>query len=397
KNEEFTIQLDYVTPLGSDEGTLLEYGAKNIMRKAESDFAYFTAQGTDGAFEQVDDIALSNEFSYDQNVTAGYFTFMRNFLKDYTFKGGLRYEYTNIQADFRNAELDTDIPSYGLFVPSMNLSRKLENGNMIKAAYNRRVQRPFLNFLNPNINAANPQQISQGNPLLDPELTDNYEMSYSTYIGNSSINFTSYLRNTTGSIQPVRTVLDDDIIFTTFENIGRERAYGLSIFSNINLSNRFNLSGSIDGYFAQLDNGLADPLFAASNSGFVLSGRARASYLLGNDWQLEAFGFARGRQVQLQGSAGGLAIYNLNLNKQFAEKRGSIGFGIENFLMREFTMRNELVTPTIVQQSTVGIQNMSFKINFNYRIGRLSTDSKKKTRGVTNDDIKDSGTDNSMN
>jgi outer membrane cobalamin receptor len=398
RNEEFTIQLDYVNPIGNSNGMLLEYGAKNILRRAESDFAYFRAEGPDGEFEIIDDIDLSNEFSYNQNVTAGYFSFMSNFLNDYTFKGGLRYEYTNINADFRNAEIEADIPSYGLLVPSMNLSRSLENGNMIKAAYNRRVQRPFLNFLNPNINAANPQQISQGNPLLDPELTDNYEMSYSTYVLGSSLNFTGYFRNTTGSIQPVRTVMDDDVIFTTFENIGREKAYGLSIFTNINISNKFTLSGSIDGYFAKLDNGLTDPFYAASNSGFVLSGRARASYQLENNWQLEAFGFARGRQVQLQGSAGGMAIYNLNINKQFNDQRGSIGFGIENFLTREFTMRNELITPTIMQQSTVGLQNMSFRINFNYRIGKLSTDSRKKQRGVSNDDIKGSGdSDNSLN
>jgi outer membrane receptor protein involved in Fe transport len=398
RNEEFTVQLDYVNPIGSSNGMLLEYGAKNILRRAESDFAYFRAEGPDGEFEIIDDINLSNEFNYNQNVTAGYFTFMSNFLNDYTFKGGLRYEYTNINADFRNTEIEADIPSYGIFVPSMNLSRKLDNGNMIKAAYNRRVQRPFLNFLNPNINAANPQQISQGNPFLDPELTDNYEMSYSTYVLGSSLNFTGYFRNTTGSIQPVRTVMDDDVIFTTFENIGREKAYGLSMFTNINISNKFTLSGSIDGYFANLDNGLTDPIYAASNSGFVLSGRARASYQLENNWQLEAFGFARGRQVQLQGSAGGLAIYNLNINKQFNDKKGAIGFGIENFLTREFTMRNELITPTIRQQSTRGIQNMSFRINFNYRIGKLSTDTKKKQRGVSNDDIKGGGdNDNSMN
>jgi outer membrane receptor protein involved in Fe transport len=394
RNQEFTVQLDYVTPIGEGKNQILEYGAKNILRRAESDFSYYNAEGSQGEFELVEDATFSNEFSYDQNVTAGYLSYMTNFLTDYTLKAGLRYEYTSINADFKTSDTETNIPSYGLFVPSVNLSRKMDNGNMLKAAYNRRVQRPFLNFLNPNINAANPQQIMQGNPLLDPELTDNYELSYSTYTKAMTINFTTYFRNTTGSIQPVRTVLNDDVIFTTYENIGSEKAYGLSIFTNINLSGRFSLNGSIDGYFANLDNGLNDPLYAASNSGFVLSGRARASYLLANNWQLEAFGFARGRQVQLQGSAGGLAIYNLNLNKQFNEKKGSIGFGIENFLTKEFTMRNELITPTIMQQSTVGLRNMSFRINFNYRIGKLSIDgAKKKQRGVTNDDIKSSGSD----
>jgi outer membrane receptor protein involved in Fe transport len=392
RNQEFTVQLDYVTPLGSNKNQILEYGAKNILRRAQSDFAYFVAEGLDGDFVEVDNVTLSNEFNYDQNVTAGYASYTTSFLKNYSLKAGLRYEYTNINADFKTAEVETNIPSYGLFVPSLNLSRKMSNGNMIKAAYNRRVQRPFLNFLNPNINAANPQQISQGNPLLDPELTDNYELSYSTFTKGMTLNFTTYFRNTTGSIQPVRTVLEDDVIFTTFENIGYEKAYGLSIFSNINLSGKFSLNGSIDTYYANLDNGLEDPLYAASNQGFVVSGRLFANYSLPKNWQLQAFGFARGRQVQLQGFGGGFGMYSLNINKQFNERKGSIGFGAENFFTSVFTIKNELQTPTIMQQSTIGMRNMNFKINFNYRIGKLSMEpSRRKKRGVTNDDLKEGG------
>ncbi|MFD2201792.1 TonB-dependent receptor domain-containing protein [Shivajiella indica] len=395
RNQEFTVQLDYVLPIGSGKDKILEYGAKNILRRAQSDFSYFEAEGADGEFVEVDNPTLSNEFNYDQNVTAAYTSYTTNFLKNYSLKAGLRYEYTSINADFKTAESETEIPSYGLFVPSLNLSRKLANGNMLKAAYNRRVQRPFLNFLNPNVNAANPQQISQGNPLLDPELTDNYELAYSTFTKGMTLNFTTYFRNTTGSIQPVRTVLEDDIIFTTYENIGYEKAYGVSIFSNINLSGKFSLNGSIDTYYARLNNGLEDPLYAASNEGFVVSGRLFANYSLPKNWQLQAFGFARGRQVQLQGFGGGFGMYSLNINKQFNERRGSIGFGAENFFTSVFTIKNELQTPTIMQQSTIGMRNMNFKINFNYRIGKLSMEpSRRKKRGVTNDDIKEGGDSN---
>ncbi|AFL82733.1 outer membrane receptor protein [Belliella baltica DSM 15883] len=391
-NEEFTVQLDYVTPVGNSGTQILEYGAKNILRKAISDFAYFTAEGSEGEFQQVDDIAFSNEFNYDQNVSAAYASYTLGFLENYTVKGGLRYEYTNINADFKNSDLPADIPSYGVFVPSFNIGRKLANGNMLKAAYNRRIQRPSLQFLNPNINQANPQQQSQGNPLLDPELTDNYELAYSTFIGGSSLNFTSYFRNTTGSIQPVRTISDNDVIFTSFENIGSEKAIGFSVFSNINISGKFSLNGSIDTYYAMLTNGLDDPMFAASNEGYVVSGRLFGNYTLPKNWQLQAFTFARGRAVQLQGSAGGFGVYGMSINKQFNEKRGSVGFGMDNFFTKEFRIKNELITPTIMQQSTVGMRNMNFKINFSYRIGKLSVEgSRRKKRGVTNDDMKEGG------
>jgi outer membrane receptor protein involved in Fe transport len=381
--------------MGGNGNQILEYGAKNIIRKAFSDFAYFQADGPDGEYEVNTNPSLSNEFSYDQNVTAGYLSYTFTFLKNYTFKPGVRYEYTTINADFKT-ELTAEIPSYGTLVPSMNLSRKLANGNLIKAAYNRRISRPSLRFLNPNIEASNPLQISQGNPLLDPELTDNYELGYSTFIKGTTLNFTGFFRNTTGSIQSVRNVLAGGIISTTYENIGQEQAVGLSMFANVNINNKFSLNGGIDTYYAMLDNNLTDPKFAASNEGFVVSGRLMGNYTLPKNWQAQLFTFARGNQVQLQGTSGGFAAYGLNLNKQFKEKRGSVGFGAENFLAKEFIIRNETITPTIVQNSTNAIRNLNFKVNFSYRIGKLSMDQggPRRKKAVNNDDLKGGGDEN---
>ncbi|WP_026969006.1 TonB-dependent receptor domain-containing protein [Algoriphagus terrigena] len=392
KNEEFTVQLDYVTPLDEKGNKILEYGAKNILRKAYSDYSNYLSEGPDGEFIELEDARASNDFIYDQNVTAGYVSYTTPFLKNYTLKAGVRYEYTNINADFKT-EFEVDIPSYGTFVPSLNASRKLANGNLIKAAYNRRIQRPSLMFLNPNIDAVgNQEQITQGNPELDPEMTDNYELGYSTFIKSTTLNFTGFYRNTTGSIQPIRTVQADNRIFTTYENIGQEQAVGTNIFFNINISNKLSLSGGGDLYYAMLDNGLSDPQYAAKNDGFVVSGRLFGNYTLPKDWQVQVFSFARGRQVQLQGSSGGFAMYGLNFNKQFDEKRGSIGFGAENFLMKEFTVKNEIITPTIMQNSTNTMRNMNFKVNFSYRIGKMSMDQRPKRRkSINNDDMKEGG------
>lgn len=389
-NQEFTLQLDYVTPIGSGENQILEYGAKNILRKANSDYAYFIADGSQGQYEQLDDVQLSNEFNYEQNVASGYISYTLGFLKDYTLKTGLRYEYTTIAADFKS-EQTAEIPAYGTLVPSLNLSRKMANGNMIKAAYNRRIQRPSLQFLNPNIQAANPLQISQGNPLLNPEFTDNYELAYNTYYKEASFNISTFFRNTSGSIQSVRTVQDDGVIYTTYQNIGSEKAYGLSLFTNINISNKFSLNGGVDSYYAVLDNNVDDPLYQASNQGMVFSGRLFGNYNITPVWVVQAFGFARGRSVQLQGSQGGFGVYGLSLNKEFKEKRGSIGFGAENFLTSEFRMNSELNSPTITQRSTNAMRNMNFKINFSYRIGKMSVGSPRKKRSIENQDLKEEG------
>lgn len=392
-NQEMTIQADYQTPIGKNQ--MLELGGKEILRNVSSDYQFFIASGENGEYVPVENSELSNVFNYDQNVMAGYVAYTLN-LDKYSIKPGVRYEYTTIEANFQEEE-EVEIPSYGILVPSVNLSRKLKNGNMIKAAYNRRIQRPSLQFLNPSLQAANPLNITQGNPDLEPEYTNNFELSYSTFFKGTSLNFSSFMRNTNGSIQPVRTLLGQDTILTTYQNIGSEDAYGLSLFANVNISNKFSLNGGTDVYYAVLNNNVNNPLYQADNEGWVLSGRLFGNYNITDSWGLQFFGFFRGRQVQLQGYQTGFGIYSLSVKKDFNEKKGSIGFGAENFFTPEFKMRSEVNSPLITQHSVNSMRNMNFKINFSYRIGKLNVDPRPRRRkSIQNNDLKDGGN-NQMN
>src|SRR5690606_6726627 len=132
-NEEYAIQTDFQTPIGDKQ--LLEIGGKQTIRKALSNYQYFNAIGT-GPYIFDTNTNLSNAFNYRQDISAGYLAYTLN-LSKYSFKAGGRYEYTTINAFFQD-EVGITIPSYGVFVPSVNIGRKLKNNNMIKAAFNRR-------------------------------------------------------------------------------------------------------------------------------------------------------------------------------------------------------------------------------------------------------------------
>lgn len=382
-NREFTLQLDYVEPIG--DKIILETGAKNITRNVTSDFQYLVRE-EGGDFVTSDRDQLNNDFEYEQNVAAGYLSGKFELGGGFSAVAGGRYEYTTITASFSGEE-KLEIPDYGVFVPSINLAKKVGEMNTVKIAYNRRIQRPSLRFLNPNINASNPLDISQGNPSLEPEFTDNFEASYSTFKKGTSINISAFMRNTTGSIQPVRETRGQDTVYTTFQNIGEEDAYGISLFANTKIG-KLTLSGGFDSYYAVLNNNIDDELYNASNEGFVISGRMFGSYELTDQWALQFFGFARGRQIQLQGYQTGFYVYSLSVNRSFKDKRGSIGFGAENFLNSGMKMTSEVNTPLVDQYNTNLMRNLSFKVNFSYRIGKLTTGSQRRQRRVENNDLK---------
>ena len=394
-NQEITLQADYQTPISSNQ--LVEIGGKNIMRRVSSDYKSFLGLGSDGEFIESQNAKASNIFNYNQNVTAGYISYTVSLPKSYSLKAGTRYEFTQIDANFENtAETVAEIPSYGVMVPSINLSKRLKNGNTLKAAYNRRIQRPSIQFLNPNIQAGNRLNITIGNPNLNPEFTNNYELTYSTFVKGTSLNFSTFVRNTTGSIQSIREVIvvdGNDIIKTTYDNIGQEDAYGGSIFSNVNIGSKVSLNGGADFYYAVLNNHLEDPLYSASNEGWVASGRLMGSYNMAKGWGFQFFGFYRGRQVQLQGLQGGFGTYSLGLKKDFANKKGNIGFGVENFLNPVLRIKSNIESVTISQSSINERQNLSFRVNLSYRFGKMSFDNapRKKRKSVSNDDLKDGG------
>jgi outer membrane receptor protein involved in Fe transport len=384
-NQETTLQADYQTPVGKTQ--IIEFGGKGIFRKVNSVFRQIGSNGS---------------LDYDQNIAASYFSYTLTTKKKYSLKVGGRYEFTNIDA-IQTAESgvaqNIDIPDYGTFVPSINISKSLKGGTTLKLAYNRRIQRPSLQFLNPNRNASNPSNVTEGNPTLAPEFTNNYEFTLNTFFKNTFLTTALFVRNTTGGIESVRTSTTDaqgkPIILTNYLNIGNQDAYGINLFGNVNISNKFQIGGGTDIFYTILKNNNPNPLYTAQNEGWVASFRMFGSYNIAKGWGLQMFSFYRGNQVQLQGNQGGFGIYSLSVKKDFLNKKGSIGFGAENFFTPNgFIIRNNIDSPTITQNSVTTLRNMNFKINFSYRIGKMTfTDTKKKKKSVNNDDLKDGGGD----
>jgi hypothetical protein len=230
--------------------------------------------------------------------------------------------------------------------------------------------------------------VTIGNPVLDPEFTNNYEVGYSTFIKGTSLNFTGFVRNSNNAIQSIRTFSADTII-TRYANIGQENAYGMSFFTNVTIG-KLSLNGGGDVYYADLSNNVPDPTQNAGNTGWVYSGRIFGGYDLGNGWALQTFSFYRGRRIQLQGFQGGFGIYSLGVRKEFKNKKGSVGMGLENFLAPSMKIRNGLETPLIDQRSTTVLNNWSFRFNVSYRIGKMSFDQpRRRGRNVNNDDLKE--------
>ncbi|GAB3994965.1 outer membrane beta-barrel family protein [Spirosoma daeguense] len=398
-NQESTLQIDYQTPIKTNQ--LLEFGGKGIFRQVNSQYQYFFSTGDNGVY-QPDNSRPANTLFYDQNIAGTYLSYTYSTKSRFTIKAGARYEYTFINAKFSNESTGqtSTIPNYGVLVPSFNISKSLKGGRIIKLAYNRRIQRPGIQFLNPNVNSANPTNISIGNPYLSPELTDNVEFSTSMNIKGLYLNGSLFARRTNNEITAVRDVstqavgdvvnpVFQQVIRTSFQNVGRQDAIGINLFGNGTLFSKLQLGGGIDLYHVSLTNNNANPIYSASNSGWVIGGRVMSSLSLSNGWGVQLFGGGRGKQVQLQGEQSAMYFYNLGVRKEFNNKKASLGIAAENFFNHPFTQRSESMSPILTQNSQNQFYNAGVRLTFNYKLGKMSFDAPQKRRkSIDNDDVK---------
>ena len=364
KNNEYTVQSDYTYPFS--KGTVLEAGVKGIKRDIVSDY---------------DDAA--QDFDYNQNVGSAYGVIGFPISKKITAKAGLRAEYTKINGVSGNITgFDNDY--FNLF-PSVIVSQNLSQMTTLKLSYNRRIQRPSLFYLNPFRNESDIYNPMEGNPKLDPELADNIEFGYSTFIKGSVINASIFYRNTRDVIESsIRPILEDGINknLTTYINVGTSESYGLNIFGSYNPKPKWTL-------MANLGLNTYDVSSAQNNvnTGTFVNYTAfiRSAYALAGGWNTEVWGVVNSPKRTFQGKTDAMYFYGGAVKKEIFNKMATIGVNVLNPFGRDLNIKTVNSTATSSQRTDIHYPLRSFGLNFSYKFGKLKFTQKET---IKNDDLK---------
>lgn len=378
-NNQLSLQADYVHPLKKHKQKL-EAGLKYINRDIDSKFELSNWFAGSGNNNFTIDPLRTNRLQYNQQVSAAYAQFNTQLSKSLSMIAGARYEYTYI-AGRQNEETSKFSEDYNNVLPNVSFQYMLKNFSRLKLAYNMRIERPSIEFVNPYINYSDQFNISQGNPLLVPERTHNVELGYSTFFGQTSINASTFYRHTGNAIEQLTTVSSDNVSRTTFQNIGINNTLGLDMFTNTTLFQKWmiNLNGNL--YYKMLQS----PALNITNNGLQYSASLYTSYKLTKTISLAGFAMYNGNQITLQGSQDGWYYYFFGLQKDVLKGNGTISFSAENIFNPEIhmTTRYNYQGATYVNQTTYF--GRGFKIGFNLKFGKMHFIQKKEIR---NDDLK---------
>lgn len=382
-NTENTIQIDYIHPF-SDKVTL-EAGGKTIFRDVTSDFSYDTLDITNETYQL--DASRSDVFNYNQDVSAGYLSSTFKFGTKYGLIAGVRYEYTEIEGDFDIQDNPFE-NSYHNWLPSVTLSRKIGKFNTLKASYSRRIQRPSLRVINPYIQINNNRSLSYGNPELDPELTDQYEVSYGMFVKGASINASVFYRKTTEIIESFLTIDEEGVSTTTYRNIGENDSYGINLFSSVTLFDIVTIRGGLNIYTYNSEGTINGNKL--SRDAVVWDGNLNGNIKFGKGWTVDMFGFYRAPRQTLQGENPSFSIFVMGAKKEINEKL-SLGVRIVEPFFDNKTFGSELNGENFVQTSEFEIPFRSFGINLTYKFGKLDFKQRTRKSKINNQDQEDAG------
>jgi len=164
----YTGQVDITTNMGS---LPVETGIKYAGITSNSALDFYN-----NTFAlQVDE--LSDALDYDENIYAAYFSTSKE-LGKWSLKAGLRGEYTDISGISAQNGLVNDQDYFQLF-PTFYAMRSIGEESSISLEYNRRIERPRFQSLNPFQYYINENNVKEGNPALIPGIANKVLFNYS--------------------------------------------------------------------------------------------------------------------------------------------------------------------------------------------------------------------------
>lgn len=246
KEARHTIQFDYTHPF--KDKWKLETGAHYLLNDVSNDYTVSDLVGN----EWVADSGLTNVFEFDQKVLGVYGTGSFE-LDRWGIKAGLRLENTDLNTLLATTG-ESNLRNYTNLFPSFHSSYKVTERFSLQAGYSRRIYRPRLWDLNPFFNIRNNFSIRTGNPNLQPEFTDSYELTSIYIFDKVSLNMGLFHRYTTQSIERVST-FEENVTTVMPVNLGTNRSTGIEFNAKYNPKKWLVITGDFNyNYFVRRGN-----------------------------------------------------------------------------------------------------------------------------------------------
>ena len=312
------------------------------------------------------DPMFTNHFVYTENVNAAYAIYESKFNK-FDFTAGLRAEQTIAKGNSVTLNQVVNSNYVNLF-PQALLTYHYDDKNDFSLSYNRGVQRPNYELVNPFLYYVDLYDYRSGNPDLKPEYSNSIELSYdynnslvTTLYSNiirAAYGFYVYDQNDTSKVN-----------VTTNKNFGTIYNYGIRFNAPAVFTNWWNADFSADAAYQRyvayqvngsLNKGVQDIILTVTQN-FIISETVSA-YILGH---YESPTFYGENQYKAN------YYINAGIGKQLFNNRGSIKLSVADI----FNTQRDRYAINYQNLNILGtdkVESQIARLTFTYHFGKTS-------------------------
>lgn len=216
-------KIDYSTNLWRGK---FESGIKySVVNSVNDSRFYHVGKGLDSLDNQ-----RSNNFQFDERISSAYMDY-KQAVQKWSFQAGLRMEISDSEGFLfyreNGVEMDNKIKrNFTNLFPFFAVTIKPRENHNISFSYGKRIERPVYQDLNPFVYMLDELSFWQGNPFLNPELTQRLTLLYSFKSSTVvSLNF-AYTDQFNAKVTDT---VDTEKIVMISKNVGTQKHWSLSL------------------------------------------------------------------------------------------------------------------------------------------------------------------------
>ncbi len=317
--KQYLWQLDYVRPL--KKGLKIETGLRTSMRNMVNDFVVndVLENGKEVPIPQFD-----NYFIYDENISAAYGIISKK-SKKLSYQLGLRAEQTAVSTELQKTQ-ELNPRKYLNFFPTAHFTYTINAVHGAQISYSKRIRRPVYNDLSPFMTLSDSRNFFSGNPNLNPEYSNVFELGHLASTDNLNLTSSIYYRYTQDFIFNIRRVNAEGFSTSLPENLVSERAFGLDLTASYAIKKWWKTDYNLNVFNAAYDGSNIDVSY--KNQTLTWFGRHTSRISLKKGWESQVRLNYDAAQKTAQGSRKPIFFTDFSLRKSLWQKKGSLNFSI---------------------------------------------------------------------
>jgi outer membrane cobalamin receptor len=315
------------------------------------------------------------ESEFSRDIHSVYTTYNHNGGK-LGYQVGLRGEYTDRSTGFSKVEEPYTINRFDLF-PTLHLSLQLPVEQQLTTSYSRRISRPRSNALEPFITYVDAYNVRIGNPLLEAEYIDSYEIGYQKQLGIGFISTELYHRKTNNKIERITSLYAENIMLGTFGNIGADYSTGLEMMLNLRPTKWWMVNLMGNGFRYRVEGEINGRDIGQQSNNW--NTRFSNTFTLRKTTRVQFDGTYNSPSITAQGRREGFLFTNLAVRQDLFKNKMNVTLAVRDiFSTAKFGFESSgpdfYASRNFEQKSPIFSVNVTYRIN-NYRQRRDNSSS----------------------